>query len=463
MLLTALLLTAIACSGEVDGANEDPSNRTISAFTGIHSGFVPPTLKQGAGGAEKPMTSVENDARYAVMQSIGIGYRQYNLWWSSFEKSGLTSSATPINCPVGYELIPKDETERRAKGYHRYRCVSRGQLSYFDRMLSRDAAAGFQSGVVLWSSPPVYRHPDCEGFAWANGNMKEGCVPRDDAMDDFEDYVNIVADRYDGGDKGKVQHLIIWNENASDGWFDYSPIAPKGDTSAANVKRRIDKYAQMMRRAHTAISRHLSGVMMYASTDMLWDANIHHGHMGSGALLEGLWQRLGTDISWGVAAHPYGDPTQPAPKGQVTFYNLEEMVHFQQQQLRARGITNTERLPWTTLIASEQGWTRVVGIQTQARNICAAHAKVMSMPNVVAVSHNHFHSARADNDSSSTYGLLPYAVHSDLSNMLDYPTGKAYAATGASFGKDAKNYCCTEFGYGCPAPVVVDPDAGKVI
>ena len=35
---------------------------------------------------------------------------------------------------------------------------------------------------------------------------------------------------------------------------------------------------------------------------------MQHCHIGSKAVVEGMWQRLGTSMDWSLAIHPYGPP-----------------------------------------------------------------------------------------------------------------------------------------------------------
>ena len=35
--------------------------------------------------------------------------------------------------------------------------------------------------------------PNCTGFVFGKDSIKGGCVPRQDALDDFEDYVNLLV------------------------------------------------------------------------------------------------------------------------------------------------------------------------------------------------------------------------------------------------------------------------------
>ena len=97
----------------------------------------------------------------------------------------------------------------------------------YSALVSRLKAAGIQTEIVIWSAPPRYRYPDCQGGNWGGQILKDGCVPRDNAMDDFEDFFNFIAQRYSGkvGTVGKVYHYIVWNEAASGLWL-YSSSSP---------------------------------------------------------------------------------------------------------------------------------------------------------------------------------------------------------------------------------------------
>lgn len=414
--------------------------------------------RESASEARWTMSEAEHEARYQKLKEMGIGYRFYNYFWSGIE-NGALSSTLPQACAEGYLAIPADEQTRVRLGYHRFHCYQASTVQTFDKLLRQDAAAGFQSGVVMWSSPSGYRYPDCEGMNWAGGRMKDGCVPRDDAMDDFEDYANFLASRYNGASEGKISHFVVWNENGSEEWFDYSPVAPKGPTSGPVVEKRLDKYADMLKRTHAALARHQKKSLMYVSTDPLWDTGLAGGHMGSRVLLEGIWKRLGTDYSWSVAVHPYGNVYQPAGAGHYSFANLEIVYDYQASKLAEKGVTDPMTYPQAYLFATEQGWGIEPGGKrdNQARNICLAHDRITRMPWMIGNSHNYFHSHEADelgngtSSQGSYFGLIPYAIPNNLEGVEQTPTGAAFFATGpARWAKDASNFCCVGYKVGCP-------------
>jgi len=421
--------------------------------------FVPPASKQGVFEYRTDLPPAVLAERSRRLGQFGAGYLQYNLFWSEFESAGAGSSPTPIPCPAGHRMEPPSEAERMRLGFHRFRCVEAAKLTRYDALLRRDRLYGIQSGAVLWSSPPAYRDPGCTGTPGPIG--RQSCAPRPDAMDDFEDFMNLVASRWDGREgHGKLSHFILWNENAAPEYFDLSPAASHTDLSPAAVTLRLDTIAEMMRRAHAALMRHQHAALLYVSTDALWAPGLRPGHLGSRQLLDGLWQRLGTTYSWSVAVHPYGRVEAPAPDSVYTYANLGMVARHQEEQLRARGIAHPERAPQMRMIASEQGWglKEFGGRQGQAEQICRAHAAAMRLPTLVAEANNYFQSiepaetsAAGESSQGSFFGLLPWSLPATLAGIEGVPTGQAYIATfdAGNWGRSDDHYCCRSVGQGC--------------
>ncbi len=445
--------------------------------------FIAPDSKQGISEFRTTIGDAENNIRYAKLKAVGAKYRQYNFWWSELESSGLASSAAPLKCPNGFTQIPETEADKIKLGFNKYRCVKKEMVSRFDNLFKKDAAHGMQSGVVMWSSPPVYRYDACEGFGFGGNFLKDGCVPRDDAMDDYEDFVNFLASRYNGKGLGKISHFIVWNENNSAEWFDYTPVTKKNSTASDQVEKRIDKYADMLKRTHRALERHQKGSLMYVSTDQLWVPNLHPGNFGTRWLLDGLWTRLGVNYSWSVAVHPYGELDNPVNPDIYTFNNLDMVVKHQVQKLKERGIANTDAYPQSLLIASEQGWPLkglsgtafAAGKAEQARQMCMAHDKAMQLPQLVAVAHNYFQStepseteANGQSGQGAFFGLLPNSLPNDLAGAELTATGRAFMSTiGDGWKRKNNHYCCMVYGLGCvgtaPSKIATVIDTHQIV
>ncbi len=420
----------------------------------ISTGYAAPIGKQGINDRQYIDSYDGNlDARYRKFSEIGLSSKIYNIWWSGLE-SWIPSSSQPIGCPNQYQLVPGNDAERVNQGYHRYRCLSSIEISKFDNIFRKDAINHIQTAVVLWSSPSQYRYPNCNGFAWDGGRLYDGCVPRDDAMDDWEDYVNFLASRYSSNSQiGTISHFIIWNEAASGGWFDYSPVVRTNTTTLSDSEQQawINKYVNLMKTANSAIARHSSGVLMHASLDKLWQnpGPSDPTHIGSKNLLDGIWSRLGTSIDWSVAIHPYGDPIEE-PGDNINFQNVSILSSYQRDQLLARGVNDPLSMPQLKLIASEQGWQRNESPDVQARNICEAQFISSHNPSLIAQMHNFFQELQVDNGDS--YGLVPLSAGMDFSHADGVPTFDAYRATGnSSWEKGNDHFCCQQHGLGCVA------------
>ena len=394
------------------------------------------------------------DAAVKRLADMGLGTHISNLYWSYIESTPVASSLSPVQCPAGSKQYPANEAERVAQGYHRYHCYNNEDnlIGVYDRVFRTDAVNGIQSGVVLWNGPEQYLYSQCISQLSTPGPITWACVPRDDAMDDWEDFVNFLAARYNGGQYGKISHFIIWNESGSPEWFNYYPVVPGGTHAAAlstvQINMWIDKYADMMRRAYYAVARHTSESMIYASTDYLWDTPPSGPNRISGkVLLDGLWQRLGTSTEWAVAVHPYSDPVVDPEPGYYGFSNLQMVVDFATEHLRALGISNPDAYPQNYIIASEQVPFDNTNpdLTYRAQKLCQAHDVSLKVPNLLAVTESFRQSSASD-----TFSMIPYTVQPDLSNVLSSVTGQAYAAMDpAVWGKTDTNYCCVNTGLGC--------------
>ncbi|RYF52157.1 MAG: hypothetical protein EOO38_01165 [Cytophagaceae bacterium] len=395
--------------------------------------------------------SVPLGRRYDALAKLGIGLKTYNYFWGGVEGS-VAASTAPLRCPGGTMMVPGSEAERRAQGYHKYHCYNSGQVSMFDAMLALDQKHGLQSVAIIWNTPPMYRVPGCQGFD--NGGQREygGCVPNDGAMDEYEDFINFLASRYNGGAVGKLSHFIIWNEVASSAWFDYSPTVdtsrPVNDGSAR--ARWLDKYVDMLSRSRRAVDRHSRDALVEISLDYIFNSDGIYGgkaHIGGKAILDGIWSRVGTSFDWSVAIHPYGDPADADHgPGIFNFFGLRYLTQYQQQQLSARGVRQPLQAPQSWLIASEQGWFDIP-LDSRALNMCKAHNIIVSMPNVIGATHNYLQASDASGDG---LGLIPAAAGQLFERGPQYPTYLAYVSTGPDFwGKRDDHYCCQRAHLGC--------------
>jgi hypothetical protein len=333
--------------------------------------------------------------RYESLSKMKPGIRRYNMFWNSFETT--RSSAKPVQCPAGSELIPASQSELDLSGFHRFHCYSTKQLHMSDLIFSMDREIGAQNAAILYSAPDFYRHPNCTGFVFGKDRIRGGCIPMPSAMDDYEDYVNMLTERYSfDSAANKLSHLVVWNEVASAGWMDCSPFIPnRAGTNGSDplTDQQFDywvsAYAELMNRTARAVARQgaraaarstssavstYDGVTIYASTDHCWGRPKQHQgqplHVGTQPFLDRLWTKLGVhSFPWSLAVHPYdnGNPTQNAFPAAYTFRTLDRVAAYMVRNAAPMG--------------------SVHGLCAWA--LCSSHLRCMSLPPSVATLVNH--------------------------------------------------------------------------
>lgn len=170
-----------------------------------------PRAKQGICDSFNNFSTTVFSARYRTFTELQSGLKIYNVFWSDFESSGIPSSMEQYaTCPTNYIQVPSNQDELLKAGYHRFRCVENATMMGFDNLFQRDQAAGIQSMSVIWSSPSIYRNQGCHGFQNYPIIDTRGCVPSNASLDDFKDYINFLASRYNGmNGYGHLQNFII--------------------------------------------------------------------------------------------------------------------------------------------------------------------------------------------------------------------------------------------------------------
>lgn len=433
-----------------------------------------PPLTRGVSGLtdqEIPDTLLASDpaslqARYAAERvRLAPGNRRYNLFWTSFENAA--PMPAPGACPPAHELVPANETDRVARGYHAFHCYSTAALEQTGALLALDASIGAVSTAIVYGAPDFAISPNCTGFPWPpNPNFRLGCLPWD-YMDAWEDYINLLSERWPS------LGFCVWNEIQSLGWSDPSPRLPNRFTTApmfspAQLAVYADAIATLFERAARASARHTPDgvpVMLWLSTDHFTVAPPLKpgdvGHLGLYEFLDAFWPRLAAaDFAWGVAVHPYdaGDPRQDlSARGIYTFATLQRLVaDVQCDHLVALGAARADcgKYAQTQMWASEQGWPQSPSMNKtlQARNICLAHRLSLAQ-GVWSVTHNTFQSATPSNQGGSgDFSLIdePPLCDVRLAHCDGRETWDAYTSLPVgTWGVSSAHYCCTRWGEGC--------------
>jgi hypothetical protein len=425
-------------------------------FIGELSAYQFPRAKQGIYDLFGALDAVTFDARYRVFAQLQSGLKNDNVFWSFFEPSGIPSSTVPYaSCPIDYIQVPSSQQELVLAGYHRFRCIYNITIVHFDNLFQRDQVAGIQSMGVIWSSPVIYRNPGCHGVHRGSTVDTRGCVPSNASLDDFEDYINFLARRYNGKNGyGHLLNFIIWNEVASGVWYDMSPLIETAHpvTDPKQIHLWISHYVEMLRRARKALDRHNPDALIYISLDEKFRYNQSQwnspANIGAKTVLDGLWFELGLSLNWSVAIHPYEDPDRFIDADTLNFFNLFTLSNYQAQQLINRGVQNYETRSHYWIAATEQGWplSSTVTKERQAQIICLAHNITMAMPNMIGTTHDNFQQGSPDDPE----GLVPYAAGLDLANASLYHTFQAFASTSPPYWRLLNDhYCCQTWQIGC--------------
>eukprot|EP00049_Salpingoeca_infusionum_P015717 m.307957 g.307957 ORF g.307957 m.307957 type:complete len:485 (+) comp15938_c0_seq6:1680-3134(+) len=423
----------------------------------------------------------ELDARYKQIAVMKPGIRRYNMFWNGLEPQPSTSA--PTSCPTGLTLVPVNETDRALRGFRRYHCYNiKDACSGWDEMLARDFQIGAHHAGIFWASPAWARNANCTGFPWGKQMNQFGCIPRLDAMDDFHDYFNFVAERYSGNSSayvkpsapGPLSHFVVWNEVVSAGWMDMSPLIPNritldnttGDEqlTAAQFENMTSTYALMLSLANEAVTRHNPSALVWFSSDHYWlSPHQNKGdvlHVSLLKFLDQVWQKIGTRFDWGLVVHPYdaGDPNQNLwNQGIYTFDTLQNVVDYQIQKLNQSGLSPMNSTgswrPQTLVYPSEQGWStaQVPQQSHRARNICRAQRLSEQVPNVFAVTHNLFQQMPdSGGQGGAFYGLISPNISATLADGANDSCFNAYLATSPDFwNKRNDHYCCQQWQLGC--------------
>lgn len=172
-------------------------------------------------------------------------------------------------------------------------------------------------------------------------------MPRPECMDDYEDYVNMLSERYHANSTyGPLRYYVVWNEIISAGWMDFSPRLPNrivkngttGDQqlTAAQYKLWADVYADMMVRTSRAALRNNPEAIVWFSSDHFWLSPKQQAgdvlHISLNTMLDAIWERINTSIPWGLVVHPYddGDPRHDLwDQGIYTFKTLNNIFEHQ--------------------------------------------------------------------------------------------------------------------------------------
>jgi len=435
-----------------------------------------PTLSNKQGIADRN-NNILLESRYKVFEDkLAIGIQKYNYYWKNCENTIASSSQPNLQCPQGSLLFPKSKKEKELLKIHNYHCYSNKFIKQWTKRFQQNQKHHIQLAVVLWTSPKFYRDKGCEGFYFPlqKRHLMDGCYPTAEHYNDYEDWIRFTAFTF-----GKyIDHYIVWNEVDSTNWADSStskyPKKVMLKDKEFHMKRSFDIYKALLTRTITSV-QDLDNVcsngsecqnLIYISLNRDWyghkilvrqskegDIHILWRNMN---LLDYLWKTVGLQYDWSIAIHPYGDVYNQYPNI-LTFSTLKDLSSYQKIHINLnKKEANKAWLDYaqSKLFASEQNagdklkaddWKR------KAKFICQAYDIGLKMPELIAMTHNHFQdNIQAKNKVPTKYTMLPASVKANLSDADRYETFQAYESTNPLvWGKTDTHFCCQSYKLGC--------------
>lgn len=430
-----------------------------------------PKNKQGIADRNYDLLS---ESKYSILENkLNIGIQKYNYYWEKAEDR-IPSSLFPAVCDQDYLLFPKNETQKERFGLHRYHCYKKRFIQQWQKRFEFNKKHDIQIAIVLWTAPKMYRDPGCEGFYFPlqKRYLTGGCYPSSEHYDDYEDWIRFTAHRF-----GKyIDHYIVWNEVDSTNWADTSTTRyPKKEMIKDlkfHMKRSFAIYAEILKRTIKTVNEldhkcmNVQGKcsdLVYVSLTRDWYSRIPTFHRNKKDaihirwrnmnLLDYLWNELGLDYGWSIAVHPYGNVYDKFDNG-LTFSTLKDLLAYQKAQIDSRKAKNRSwhSYPQSILFASEQNAghdVRADDWRRKAQFICESYDVALRMPELIAITDNHFQD-NIHGKKITKHTMLPPTVKADLSDAEKYETFRAFLSTTPDvWGKRNDHYCCRTLRLGC--------------
>ncbi len=437
-------------------------------------GYILPTNKQGI--ADRNYNLL-NETRYKVFEKeLNFGIQKYNFFWRDAEDK-VFSSREPLKCPVGYSLFPQSKKVKQLLGTKKYHCYKDIFVNKWEKRFKKNTKHHIQQALVLWTAPNMYVDSGCEGFYFKlqKRHLISGCYPMPEYYDDYEDWIRFTAYRF-----GKyIDHYIVWNEIDSTNWADTSTIKYSKEAMKKDLKfhmnRSFNIYTTILKKTIKIIDDIDKKCMgfneecknfIYVSLTRDWYSRVPKAHQNkkTGAihirwrnmnLLDHIWRELGLNYNWSIAVHPYGDVYEKSTNS-LRFSTLDELSNYQKTQIDFHKSKKRSWLsyPQSRLFASEQNTGHKIEAENwkrKAKYICESYDVAQRMPEIIAITHNHFQdNIHHKNPKPTKHTMLPSSVKTDLSDAYRYETFQAYQSTALHrWGKKNEHYCCKQYKLGC--------------
>lgn len=281
---------------------------------------------------------------------------------------------TIVNIPFQAMLGNGIDYEYEGKTYH----FSKSFFDIYDKTILDFSAKGITVTAVILNSwndtTPDLIHPGTSRTASANYYMFNAATEA--GYEDIKAMASFLAERYNGGNYGKISNWIIGNEINNQQWNYIGPM---------DVTSYVTEFERAFRVFYTAIKSTNANDRVYFSVDYNWNNEINGSTKYGGKEVIDTFNNLVRakgQMDWGLAYHPYSIPlTEPEfwddnQTGLITWEYTSPVINFSNLSLLTDYFQQSHFLDGKgqvrPIILSEQGFTSKSASRGETEELQAA-------------------------------------------------------------------------------------------
>lgn len=281
---------------------------------------------------------------------------------------------TIVNIPFQAMLGTGIDYVYEGKTYH----FSKSFFDIYDKTILDFSAKGITVTAVILNSwddtTPDLIHPGTSRTASANYYMFNAATEA--GYEDIKAMASFLAERYNGGNYGKISNWIIGNEINNQQWNYIGPM---------DVTSYVTEFERAFRVFYTAIKSTNANDRVYFSVDYNWNNEINGSTKYGGKEVIDTFNNLVRakgQMDWGLAYHPYSIPlTEPEfwddnQTGLITWEYTSPVINFSNLSLLTDYFQQSHFLDGKgqvrPIILSEQGFTSKSASRGETEELQAA-------------------------------------------------------------------------------------------
>ncbi len=281
---------------------------------------------------------------------------------------------TIVNIPFQAMLGTGIDYVYEGKTYH----FSKSFFDIYDKTILDFSAKGITVTAVILNSwndtTPDLIYPGTSRTASANYYMFNAATEA--GYEDIKAMASFLAERYNGGNYGKISNWIIGNEINNQQWNYIGPM---------DVTSYVTEFERAFRVFYTAIKSTNANDRVYFSVDYNWNNEINGSTKYGGKEVIDTFNNLVRakgQMDWGLAYHPYSIPlTEPEfwddnQTGLITWEYTSPVINFSNLSLLTDYFQQSHFLDGKgqvrPIILSEQGFTSKSASRGETEELQAA-------------------------------------------------------------------------------------------